>query len=93
MASMYPTWDPRSQLGQRFNAGLGYEIMLVFDVPAVAIDVGIQSGALYFNRVGTISSSKTIPCAETLSQVIVMGRSPAGRPTNNQIIFDARYKG
>ena len=41
MASMYPTWDPRSQLGQRFNAGLGYEIMLVVDAPAVAIDVGI----------------------------------------------------
>ena len=76
MASMYPNWDPRSQLGQRFNAGLGYEVLLVFDTQAVAIDVGIQSGALFFNRVGTISASKTIPCADTLSQVIVMGRPP-----------------
>ena len=93
MASMYPNWDPRSQLGQRFNAGLGYEILLVLDTQAVAIAVGTQAGALFFNRVGAIPSSKTTPCADTLSQVIVMGRSPAGRPSNNQIIFDARYKG
>ena len=86
MMSMFPTWDARCQLGQRFNAGLGYDIMLMFDASAVDVAVGHRGGALYFNRVGALSSSVTIPCAETLSQVIIMGQPAHRRLARNLVI-------
>ena len=92
MARMYPAWDPRCQLGQTFNAGHGYDLMLVFETSAVTLAIGAEGGALYFNRVGTLSSSATIPCADTLQQVIVLSHPPTQRPFSNQIIFDARFK-
>ena len=93
MTRMYPTWDPRCQLGQRLNAGHGYDLMLVFDARAVTMAIGAEGGALYFNRVGTLSSSAIITCASTLQQVVVLGHPPIQCPFANRIIFDARFKG
>ena len=49
MMSVFPTWDARRQLGQRLNAGEGYDIMLVFDAPAVELAAMQSGGALCFN--------------------------------------------
>ena len=92
MTSVYPTWDARCELGQRFSAGSGYDLLLVFDAPAVDLAIGQKEAALFFNRVGTLSSSTTIPGADTLSQVIIMGQPASRRPARNLVIFDARFK-
>ena len=85
-------WDARCQLGPKFNAKLGYDVLLVLDAYAVDIAVGLCGGALYASRDGVVAASVTIPCAETLSQVIVMGQPAHQRPANNLVIFDARFK-
>ena len=72
--SIFPIWDERSLLGPKFGAKLGCDIMLVFAARDVDIAVGLVGGALYASRDGTVSSSVTIPCAETLSQMIVLGK-------------------
>ena len=92
MASIFPHWDVRCQLGQRHNAGHGYDIMLVFDSRMAETDVGSDGGALYFNRVGAISASTPIPCARALVQVIVMGNPSHRRPARNLVIYDYRFK-
>ena len=66
--------------------------MLVFDASAAEVTVGQRGGAVCFNCVGTLSSSATIPCAETLSQVIIMGYPAHSRLARSLAIFDDRFK-
>ena len=87
MMSIFPTRDALCQLGQRQNAGPGYDIMLVFDARAVEVAVLRSGGALCFNRAGTISASSPIPCGETLAQVIVMGSPPRHRPARHLVVY------
>ena len=80
---IFPIWDERCLLGPKFRANLGYDILLVFDAHAVDVSIGLRGGALYASRDGVISALVTIPCAETLSQAIVMGQPTSRRPDNN----------
>ena len=90
--SLFPVWDERCRLGSKFSSKLGHDVMLVFDAHAVDVAIGLSGGALYSSRDGVITASVTIPCAETLSQVIVMGQPRHLRPANNLVIYDARFK-
>ena len=66
--------------------------MFVFDAHAVEVAIGLCGGTLFTSRDGVITASVAIPCAETLSQVSMMGQPRHLRPANNLVIFDARFK-
>ena len=89
--SIYPIWDTRCNLGSKFHSKLGYDAMLVFDALALSDAIGLHGGALFSCREGVITASAPIPCAETLCQVVMLGRPRHLRPANNLVIYDSRF--